>query len=220
MQDSVFIILGVVIFAIMLQGLTIVIVKHFVVGDTKRKEPQKEPNNEDCKLCLAPVKNLPAPEKAELFGFTRNYSHAVLSDVIQNEHPQTIALILSYLEPCKASFIVQGLPAEIKSDVLRRIATIDRTNHEIIRIVERVLEQKLAFCNDYNESNTIVGGIESAVNILRCADRVSEKQIIEALEDEDPELAEEIKKRIFGFQGIVMLDSRAATQTRTVMNGD
>ena len=211
MQDSVFIIFGIIIFVVMLQGLTIIIVKHFVVGGIrhdieKLKSLLNEANNEDRKLYLIPVKNLPVSEKAEPFDFLKNYAPAFISNIIQNEYPQTIALVLSYLEPRKASFILQVLPAEVKSDVIRRIAVIDRTNSEIIRIVERALEQKLASCNDYNESNTIVGGIGSAVNILGFVDRVTEKQIIGALEDEDPELAEEIKKHIFIFEDIVMLN--------------
>ncbi|MCL2805352.1 MAG: flagellar motor switch protein FliG [Treponema sp.] len=141
------------------------------------------------------------------FDFIRRTDPAHLLNFIQQEHPQTIALILAYLEPNKASIILQNLPHEVQSDVARRIATMDRTSPEVLREVERVLEKKLSSLS--SEDYTAAGGVESIVEILNLVDRASEKQIIEALEDEDPELAEEIKKRMFVFEDIVMLDDKA-----------
>ena len=141
------------------------------------------------------------------FDFIRRTDPAHLLNFIQQEHPQTIALILAYLEPNKASIILQNLPHEVQSDVARRIATMDRTSPEVLREVERVLEKKLSTLS--SEDYTAAGGVESIVEILNLVDRSSEKQIIEALEDEDPELAEEITKRMFVFEDIVMLDDRA-----------
>jgi flagellar motor switch protein FliG len=141
------------------------------------------------------------------FDFIRRTDPAHLLNFIQQEHPQTIALILAYLEPNKASVILQNLPNEVQSDVSRRIATMDRTSPEVLREVERVLEKKLSTLS--SEDYTTAGGVDSIVEILNLVDRASEKQIIEALEDEDPELAEEIKKRMFVFEDIVMLDDRA-----------
>ena len=141
------------------------------------------------------------------FDFIRRTDTAHLLNFIQQEHPQTIALILAYLEPNKASVILQNLPHDVQSDVARRIATMDRTSPEVLREVERVLEKKLSTLS--SEDYTTAGGVESIVEILNLVDRASEKQIIEALEDEDPELAEEIKKRMFVFEDIVMLDDRA-----------
>jgi flagellar motor switch protein FliG len=141
------------------------------------------------------------------FDFIRRTDPAHLLNFIQQEHPQTIALILAYLEPNKASVILQNLPHELQSEVARRIATMDRTSPEVLREVERVLEKKLSTLS--SEDYTTAGGVENIVEILNLVDRASEKQIIEALEDEDPELAEEIKKRMFVFEDIVMLDDRA-----------
>jgi flagellar motor switch protein FliG len=141
------------------------------------------------------------------FDFIRRTDPAHLLNFIQQEHPQTIALILAYLEPNKSSVILQSLPHEVQSDVARRIATMDRTSPEVLREVERVLEKKLSSLS--SEDYTAAGGVENIVEILNLVDRASEKQIIEALEDEDPELAEEIKKRMFVFEDIVMLDDRA-----------
>ncbi len=141
------------------------------------------------------------------FDFIRRTDPGHLLNFIQQEHPQTIALILAYLEPNKASIILQSLPHELQSEVARRIATMDRTSPETLREVERVLEKKLSTLS--SEDYTQAGGVESIVEILNLVDRSSEKMIIEALEDEDPELAEEIKKRMFVFEDIVMLDDRA-----------
>ena len=141
------------------------------------------------------------------FDFIRRTDPAQLINFIQHEHPQTIALILAYLEPQKASAILGSLPHEVQSDVSRRIATMDRTSPEILREVERVLEKKLSTLS--SEDYATSGGIESIVEILNLVDRSTEKSIIESLEEDDPELAEEIKKRMFVFEDIVLLDDRA-----------
>lgn len=141
------------------------------------------------------------------FDFVRRTDPIHLLNFIQQEHPQTIALILAYLEPQKASIILSSLPHEIQSDVAKRIATMDRTNPETLREVERVLEKKLSTLS--SEDYTAAGGVESIVEILNLVDRSTEKTIIESLEEEDPELAEDIKKRMFVFEDIVMLDDRA-----------
>ncbi len=141
------------------------------------------------------------------FDFIRRTDPAHLLNFIQQEHPQTIALILAYLEPQKASIILASLPHEVQSDVSRRIATMDRTDPNILREVERVLEKKLSTLS--SEDYTAAGGVENIVEILNMVDRSTEKTIIESLEEEDPELAEEIKKRMFVFEDIVLLDDRA-----------
>ncbi len=151
------------------------------------------------------------------FDFIRRTDPAHLLNFIQQEHPQTIALILAYLEPNKASVILQNLAHEVQSDVARRIATMDRTSPEVLREVERVLEKKLSTLS--SEDYTAAGGVPSIVEILNLVDRASEKQIIESLEDEDPELAEEIKKRMFVFEDIVMLDDKAIQKVMREVDG-
>ncbi len=141
------------------------------------------------------------------FDFIRRTDPTHLLNFIQQEHPQTIALILAYLEPQKASIILSSLPHDVQSDVAKRIATMDRTSPEVLREVERVLEKKLSTLS--SEDYTAAGGVESIVEILNLVDRSTEKTIIESLEEEDPELAEDIKKRMFVFEDIVMLDDRA-----------
>lgn len=141
------------------------------------------------------------------FDFIRRTDPAHLLNFIQQEYPQTIALILAYLEPSKAAVILQNLQPDIQPEVSKRLATMDRTSPDVLREVERVLEKKLSTLS--SEDYTSAGGVDSIVEILNLVDRSSEKAIIETLEEDDPELAEEIKKRMFVFEDIVMLDDRA-----------
>jgi flagellar motor switch protein FliG len=128
------------------------------------------------------------------FDYANRVDREHLLTFIQQEHPQIIALVLAHLKPYKASVILQNLPQDMQSDVARRIATMDRASPEIIREIERVLEKKLSTLS--GEAYSKVGGVESIVEILNLSNRASEKQIIEQLEDEDPELAEVINDRL------------------------
>ena len=130
-----------------------------------------------------------------------------LSNFIQNEHPQTIALILSYLDYEKSGQILSSLTQEKQIEVARRIATMDRTYPEIIKEVEIVLEKKLS--NIVTQDYTKAGGIDAIVEILNSVDRGTEKYIIENLEESDAELADEIKKKMFVFEDVINLDSTA-----------
>ena len=141
------------------------------------------------------------------FDFIRKVDPAHILNFIQAEHPQTIALVLSYLEPVKASVVLHSLPGDMQSEVARRIAIMDRTSPEVLRELERVLEKKLSTLS--GEDYHAAGGVQAIVKILNVVGRDTEKKIIEALEDEDPELAEEIKNRMFVFEDIVMLDDRS-----------
>ena len=141
------------------------------------------------------------------FDFIRRTDPTHLLNFIQQEYPQTIALILAYLEPAKAGIILGALPPEIQPEVSRRLATMDRTSPDVLREVERVLEKKLSTLS--SEDYTAAGGTQAIVDILNVTDRATEKAIIEALEEEDPDLAEEIKKRMFVFEDIVLLDDRS-----------
>ena len=110
------------------------------------------------------------------FDFIRRTDPAHLLNFIQTEYPQTIALILAYLEPSKAAVILQNLPVEIQPEVSRRLATMDRTSPDVLREVERVLEKKLSTLS--SEDYTAAGGVEAIVEILNLVDRSSEKSII------------------------------------------
>ncbi|SMC65998.1 flagellar motor switch protein FliG [Sporomusa malonica] len=141
------------------------------------------------------------------FDFARKTDPSQLLNFIQNEHPQTIALIMAYLQPEQSAAIVSALPPERQVDVARRIATMDRTSPDVIRDVERILERKLSSL--VTQDFTAAGGVDSIVEILNRVDRTTERTIIENMEVQNPELAEEIKKRMFVFEDIVLLDDRS-----------
>lgn len=130
-----------------------------------------------------------------------------LLNFIQNEHPQTIALILSYLKPDQSAMILGNLPESVRGEVAMRLALMDRTSPEVVREVESILERKIS--SFLGQDFTRVGGKEKLVEILNKSDRGTEKSILEALEERDPELAEEVKSEMFVFEDIVLLDDRA-----------
>lgn len=141
------------------------------------------------------------------FDFIRKTEPAQLMNFIQGEQPQTIALILAYLDSEKASLVISSLAPERQAEVARRIAMMDTTSPEVIKEVERVLERKLS--SVVPQEVTSAGGVKSVVEILNRVDRGTEKTILEALEVQDPELAEEIKKLMFVFEDLVAIDDRS-----------
>ena len=165
------------------------------------------------------IGKLTASLQVRPFEFIRKADASQLLNFIQEEHPQTIALILSYLPSSQAAAVIGALPSEKQADVARRIASMDRTSPDIIKEVEKVLEKKLASL--VNQDYTIVGGVDSIVNILNSVDRSTEKHIMETLEIEEPELADEIRRKMFVFEDILVLDNRSIqTVLREVDNNE
>jgi flagellar motor switch protein FliG len=165
------------------------------------------------------INRLTSTLQVKPFDFARKADPRQILNFIQNEHPQTIALILSYLESTQSAQILSELPQELQIEVARRIATMDRTSPEIITEVEQILEKKLS--TTVTQDYTQAGGIEAIVEVLNGVDRGTERTILDALEIHDPELADEIKKRMFIFEDIVTLDSRSIQRVvREVENED
>ena len=165
------------------------------------------------------ITKLTASLQVRPFEFIRKTEPAQVLNFIQDEHPQTIAMILSYLPPMQASMILGALGPEKQADVAKRIAMMDRTSPEVIKEVERVLERKLSSL--INQDYTIAGGVDATVAILNAVDRGTEKRIMETLEIEEPELAEEIRKKMFVFEDILLLDDRSIQRVlRDVENSD
>ena len=153
------------------------------------------------------------------FEFIRKTEASQILNFIQDEHPQTIALILSYLSPQQAAGIISALTPDKQTDVAKRIAMMDRTSPDVIKEVENILEQKLASL--VSQDYTIVGGVDSVVDMLNTVDRGTEKHIMENLEIEEPELADEIRKKMFVFEDILMLDDRSIQRVlREVENSE
>ncbi len=153
------------------------------------------------------IGKLTASLQVRPFEFVRKTDASQMLNFIQDEHPQTIALILSYLSSGQASSIISALPPDKQADVAKRIAQMDRTSPDVIKEVERVLERKLSSL--VNQDYTIVGGVDSIVAILNTVDRGTEKHIMETLEIEEPELADEIRRKMFVFEDILSLDDKS-----------
>jgi len=141
------------------------------------------------------------------FEFIKRADPVQLANMLQNEHPQTIALVVCYLDPKTASAIIRALPENLRPEVIKRIALLDRATPEIVREVERVLERKVSAFTTAQFSQ--VGGLETVVDIMNTIDRATEREILEKLSEQDPELAEEIRKHLFVFEDIVKLDDRS-----------
>lgn len=137
------------------------------------------------------------------FAIARKADAQQLLNVINYEHPQTIALILCYLQPDKAAQIMAELPEDVQSEVAYRIATMSNTSPIVIKEIEKVLESKLS--NIVRSEVTSLGGIDTLVDILNQVDRTTEKNITESLEAEDSDLAEKIKSSMFVFEDIITL---------------
>jgi flagellar motor switch protein FliG len=142
------------------------------------------------------------------FNFLSHADPRQLLSYVQHEHPQTIALVLAHIPSALASSILGGLPPEVQSDVAHRIAVMDRTSPDVIRQVEQALRRKLSTVLQPDELST-VGGLEPLVDIINRSDRTTERLIMEALEARSPEIAEEIRRRMFMFEDIVTLDDRS-----------
>ena len=165
------------------------------------------------------ITKLTASLQVRPFEFIRKTDPSQVLNFIQDEHPQTIAMILSYLSPTQSAMILGALTPEKQADVAKRIAMMDRTSPDVIKEVERVLERRLSSL--VNQDYTIVGGVDAIVNILNTVDRSTEKHIMESLEIEEPELADEIRKKMFVFEDILLLDDRAIQRVlRDVDNND
>ena len=165
------------------------------------------------------IGKLTASLQVKPFEFIRKTEASQLLNFIQDEHPQTIALILSYLNASQSALIISALPPDRQADVARRIALMDRTSPDVVKDVEKILEGKLASL--VNQDYTIIGGVDSVVEILNTVDRTTEKHIMETLEIDEPELADEIRKKMFVFEDILLLDDRAIQRVlRDVDNGD
>ena len=165
------------------------------------------------------ISKLTASLQVRPFEFVRKTDPSQVLNFIQDEHPQTIAMILAYLTPAQAAMIMSSLTSEVQADVAKRIATMDRTSPDVVKEVEHVLERKLSSL--INQDYTIVGGVDAIVSILNTVDRSTEKHIMETLEIEEPELADEIRKKMFVFEDIMLLDDRAIQRVlRDVDNND
>lgn len=186
-------------------------------GITYAKELLEKALGEDKALDV--ISKLTASLQVKPFEFIRKTEPSQILTFIQDEHPQTIALILSYMSPAQSAMILSALAPDRQADVAKRIAAMDRTSPDTIKEVEKVLESKLSSL--VNQDYTIIGGVDAVVEILNTVDRATEKHIMETLEIEEPELADEIRKKMFVFEDVLLLDDRSIQRVlREVENSD
>ena len=143
--------------------------------------------------------------QSKAFDFIRKSDYKNLLAIVQNEHPQTIALILSYANSEQASAVLSELPKEKRVEVIERIAKMDSASPDTVKTVEATLERK--FASVVSMDTTEVGGINTVADILNKVDRATEKYIFDELTVRDPVLVDEIKKKMFVFEDILGLDS-------------
>src|SRR3982750_256074 len=140
------------------------------------------------------------------FGFLKKVDPQNLLTFIIDEHPQTIALVLSHLPPAYGAEIIKGLPAERQLAVIRRVAHMGQTNPEVIHEVERGLESRMASL--MQQSFEKAGGVNSVAEILNVSDRATERALLESLSQDDPDLVEEIRRLMFVFDDVTKLSDR------------
>ncbi len=153
------------------------------------------------------------------FDFVRRADPKQLYNFVQNEHPQTIALIMAYLDPVMSAGVLSKLPLDKQVEVISCIATMDRTSPEYVHEIERILDRKLSSLG--TDDFTVVGGIQSSVDILNAVDRGTERRVLETLDERNVELSDEIRRKMFVFEDIVKLDKRAIQRIlKEVENAD
>ncbi|MDR3270229.1 MAG: flagellar motor switch protein FliG [Peptococcaceae bacterium] len=152
------------------------------------------------------IAKLSSSLKMRPFDMVQRTDPLQLATFIHGEHPQTIALIMSYMHPEKAAALLANLPLEIQSDVTKRVAVMGRTNPEVLKTVEKILDSKISSLAVSDHAN--LGGIPCAVNFLNRSDPGTLKTVMDQMETEDPDLAEQIKRQMFVFEDIVTLDDR------------
>lgn len=153
------------------------------------------------------------------FAIARKADVEQLTNLLKNEHPQTTALIMCYMQPEKAALVLSEFPIELQSEIAERIGTIRRTSPTVIKKIEGIMEEKFStFMEGETES---IGGVGSLVDILNSVDRSTEKNILSVLEIEEPELAEDVKANLFVFEDIINLDGGSIQRIlREVENED
>ncbi len=142
------------------------------------------------------------------FEFVRKADPRQVLQFLQDEHPQTIALVLAHMFPDHAAMVLSGLPETLQRDVARRVATMDSSSPEAIEHVEAILERKLSSVLQATDMSA-AGGVQALVDILNRSDRGTERLILEALEYDDVDLADEVRQLMFVFEDIGQLDDRS-----------
>jgi flagellar motor switch protein FliG len=158
-------------------------------------------------------------QKERPFSIARKADTQQLTNLLLNEHPQTTALIMCYMQPDKAAMVLSQFPVDLQADIAERLGTINRTSPAVIQRIEKIMEDK--FSGLIESETESVGGVRTLVEILNSVDRSTEKNIIDTLESRQPELAESVKANLFTFEDVVTLDKGSIQRfLRDVSNED
>lgn len=152
------------------------------------------------------IERLQGLKGATFFTTLKKVDPRFLLDSVRQEHPQTIAVVLSHLDPKTSASVLGGLPQEVRTDVVIRIANMDKTNPDVIGEIEQILDHRLS--SVLNQEVSISGGIKQVAEILNSMDRNSERGVFQVLQESDPSMADEIRKLMFTFDDVVRVDDR------------
>lgn len=159
--------------------------------------------------------------KTKAFDFIRKVDYKNIISLIQNEHPQTMAVILSYARADQASAIISEMSSEKQIDIIERIANLDKVSPDILSIVEEILKKRFSYTISVNVDDSELGGLNYIADIMNNVDRKTEKQILDELYKKSPDLTDEIRKLMFVFEDIVHLDDTSVQRfLRDVDNKD
>ncbi|MFH1147171.1 MAG: flagellar motor switch protein FliG [Pseudomonadota bacterium] len=146
--------------------------------------------------------------KLNFFQKLRKMDGRTIANFIKNEHPQTVALIVAHLDQALAAGILMELPENVQADILMRIATLEKVSPEVIEEIDKALQEELAMIGGGVEGTHSVGGVQTAAEILNATNRVTEAAILEQIEEQRQDLADEIRKRMFVFEDLLQVDDR------------
>lgn len=192
--------------AVVEEFYTLTIASEYVNEGNLEYARQLLSNSLDSKMAERVLQQIQTQVQKKPFSFLQRADGENLLTFIQEEHPQTIALILCHLPHHKASEILVGLPMQKQIEVIKRVANMEQTNPDVIREVERGLESRLS--NMLTQSMEKAGGVPTVAEILNLADRATEKTIMEGLEAEDPDLVEQIRRLMFVFEDILLVNDK------------
>jgi flagellar motor switch protein FliG len=142
------------------------------------------------------------------FEFLRRADARQVLSFLQDEHPQTVALVLAHMRSDQAAIVLSGMPDDLQADVAHRVAVMESSSPEVVRQVEAILERKLSSVLQSNDFS-VAGGLQPLVDIINHSDRATERLILEGLERRDPALAEQVRSQMFMFEDICNLDDRS-----------
>ena len=143
------------------------------------------------------------------FEFVKTMAPEKIAQLIKDEHPQTIALILYNIKYQQAATVITLLPKDKQTDVARRVAMMEKPSYDVVKQVEEILQKKISYDYMNDDMNTAISGVETLTEILRAVDRGTEQYIMDYLKKENSELEEEIRKKLFTYEDIVKLDDKS-----------